>query len=414
MRKQLQVLASKEDLALLTLNPGLYFRSISARSCKEEPSNQTGEYLIQPTANDKPFLGYCDQTTLGGGWLVFQYRYDGSVDFWRNWDEYRNGFGSMDEEFWLGLEQLHRITTARKHELLVELKDFDGKYIYARYDEFEIGSEEQQYPLKKLGSYNAMLQVNPGILYRNVSSRSCVQEQSKHSGKYIIQATENDYPFVGYCDQTTLGGGWLVFQYRYEGSVDFWRNWIEYRDGFGSMDGEFWLGLEKLHRITTARKHELLVELKDFDGKYIYARAETCSAVERCRLGLRKTSGAQWKIDFHWYGQADMEALLFPALGSRATPLTDGLERRNHPSKLGFSPRWISSDQPSNAGVDAILCILILTTTQKKQQKKALRRMLPKERRELFSLHRGHNYRNRNVRLLRNRSGHFGGCERYA
>uniref|UniRef100_A0A182V2L2 Uncharacterized protein n=1 Tax=Anopheles merus TaxID=30066 RepID=A0A182V2L2_ANOME len=84
-----------------------------------------------------------------------------------------------------------------------------------------------------------------------------------------------------------------------------------------------------------------------------------------------------------------------------STPLTDGLERRNHRSKLGFSPRWISSDQPSNAGVDAILCILILMTTKKKkqQQKKTLRRMLPKEHRELFSLHRGHNYRNRNLKI---------------
>ncbi|XP_040169943.1 fibrinogen C domain-containing protein 1-like [Anopheles arabiensis] len=153
IRKEIQKLASKEDLALFKVDPGLYFRSISTRSCKEEPSNRTGEFLIQPTQNDEPFLGYCEQTAFGGGWLVFQYRYDGSVDFYRNWTEYRNGFGSMDGEFWLGLEQLHRLTAARKHELLVELKDFDGNYIYARYDEFAIGSEKEQYPLAKLGSY---------------------------------------------------------------------------------------------------------------------------------------------------------------------------------------------------------------------------------------------------------------------
>ncbi|EAU76168.2 AGAP010760-PA, partial [Anopheles gambiae str. PEST] len=152
-RKEIQKLASKEDLALFKVDPGLYFRSISTRSCKEEPSNRTGEFLIQPTQNDEPFLGYCKQTAFGGGWLVFQYRYDGSVDFYRNWTEYRNGFGSMDGEFWLGLEHLHRMTSAQKHELLVELKHFNGSYMYARYDEFEIGNEKDQYPLARLGSY---------------------------------------------------------------------------------------------------------------------------------------------------------------------------------------------------------------------------------------------------------------------
>uniref|UniRef100_A0A182TMH8 Fibrinogen C-terminal domain-containing protein n=1 Tax=Anopheles melas TaxID=34690 RepID=A0A182TMH8_9DIPT len=152
-RKEIQKLASKEDLALFKVDPGLYFRSISTRSCKEETSNRTGEFLIQPIQNDEPFLGYCEQTAFGGGWLVFQYRYDGSVDFYRNWTEYRDGFGSMDGEFWLGLEHLHRLTSSRKHELLVELTDFDGNYKYARYDEFAIGSEEEQYPLEKLGSY---------------------------------------------------------------------------------------------------------------------------------------------------------------------------------------------------------------------------------------------------------------------
>uniref|UniRef100_A0A182VJP6 Fibrinogen C-terminal domain-containing protein n=1 Tax=Anopheles merus TaxID=30066 RepID=A0A182VJP6_ANOME len=287
MKQEIQKLVSKNDLAGFRVSSGLYLQSISSRPCKEEPSKESGRYILQPTEKDEPFLGYCEQTAFRGGWLVLQYRYDGSVDFYRNWTKYRNGFGSVDGEFWLGLEQLHRLTAARKHELLVELKDYDGNYMYARYEEFKVGSEKDQYPLAKLGAYTGTagdsLHGHKGMKFstkdrdndnspNSISFPSCKKNPSKRSGKYIIQPTEDDEPFLGYCEQTAFGGGWLVFQFRYDGSVNFYRNWTEYRNGFGSIDGEFWLGLEHLHRITSARKHELLVELIDYDGNYKYAR----------------------------------------------------------------------------------------------------------------------------------------------
>lgn len=65
-------------------------------------------------------------------------------------------------------------------------------------------------------------------------------------------------------------GGWLVVQQRESGSVSFNRTWAEYRDGFGSLDaqgkGEFWLGNQNLHLLTTQGETMLKVELEDWEG----------------------------------------------------------------------------------------------------------------------------------------------------
>jgi len=50
---------------------------------------------------------------------------------------------------------------------------------------------------------------------------------------------EKDYCAQGFCESVCDGGGWLVIQRRRDSSVDFDRTWVEYEEGFGSIDGEF-------------------------------------------------------------------------------------------------------------------------------------------------------------------------------
>ena len=47
--------------------------------------------------------------------------------------------------------------------------------------------------------------------------------------------------------------------------VNFTRNWTEYSEGFGDLTGEFWLGNEKLRRLTEKGNWQMLVELDTSD-----------------------------------------------------------------------------------------------------------------------------------------------------
>ncbi|KAH8405414.1 hypothetical protein KR222_011474 [Zaprionus bogoriensis] len=79
-------------------------------------------------------------------------------------------------------------------------------------------------------------------------------------------------PFEPTLENNIAGPGWVVIQRRFDGTVDFDRDLATYQEGFGDRNGEFWLGLEKMHKITTQRQHELFIHIVDYDGDIHYAR----------------------------------------------------------------------------------------------------------------------------------------------
>ena len=82
---------------------------------------------------------------------MFQKRLNGSVDFNRVWKDYKQGFGNLSEEFWLGLDKIHRLTKERS-KLRVDLEGFNGQTSYAEYDLFGVANEGNNYRLT-LGTY---------------------------------------------------------------------------------------------------------------------------------------------------------------------------------------------------------------------------------------------------------------------
>ncbi|XP_067260348.1 microfibril-associated glycoprotein 4-like [Chanodichthys erythropterus] len=106
----------------------------------------SGIYSIYP-AGGAPVWVYCDMISGekdedNGGWTVFQRRMDGSVNFfYQPWNQYKRGFGNVESEYWLGLENMYQLTRKRKYMLRVDLEDFTGKKVFAQYSSFSVGPE---------------------------------------------------------------------------------------------------------------------------------------------------------------------------------------------------------------------------------------------------------------------------------
>ncbi|XP_040298223.1 ficolin-2-like [Bufo bufo] len=126
----------------------------AARNCKEiryQGAVLSDWYTIYPDGS-RPLKVLFDMDTDDGGWIVIQRRWDGSVDFFRTWDAYKKGFGSRLSEFWLGNDNIHQITLTGTWELRVDLQDFEGKIVYAKYASFKVLDESEKYKLI-IGAY---------------------------------------------------------------------------------------------------------------------------------------------------------------------------------------------------------------------------------------------------------------------
>ncbi|XP_074871912.1 tenascin isoform X2 [Carettochelys insculpta] len=121
------------------------------RDCSQALLNgesASGLYTIYMNGDkSQPLEVYCDMTADGGGWIVFLRRHNGKENFYRNWRTYAAGFGDPKDEFWIGLENLHKITSQGQYELRVDLQD-KGETAYAIYDRFSVGDSKSRYRLK--------------------------------------------------------------------------------------------------------------------------------------------------------------------------------------------------------------------------------------------------------------------------
>ncbi|XP_078576488.1 uncharacterized protein LOC144862096 [Branchiostoma floridae x Branchiostoma japonicum] len=89
------------------------------------------------------------------------------------------------------------------------------------------------------------------------------------SGVYTLDLSSNSVE--AYCDMDNEGGGWTVIQRRQDGSVPFNRTWEEYKLGFGNLSGEYWLGNDNIHLLTTRKNYKIRIVLEDWNNDTRFA-----------------------------------------------------------------------------------------------------------------------------------------------
>nr|XP_014264705.1 tenascin isoform X2 [Maylandia zebra] len=153
----LQALAGPKRSRVITTiftTTGVLYRH--PRDCSQALLNgdtSSGMHTIYLGGDEnQPLQVYCDMSTDGGGWIVFLRRQSGKLEFFRNWKNYTGGFGDMNDEFWLGLSNLHKITASGQYELRVDLRD-KGDTAYAQYDKFSVGEPRTRYKVH-VGGYS--------------------------------------------------------------------------------------------------------------------------------------------------------------------------------------------------------------------------------------------------------------------
>ncbi|CAL4067008.1 unnamed protein product [Meganyctiphanes norvegica] len=123
-----------------------------------QDNTENGIYEIFPSSCRRRDWGirvYCELYN-NTGWTVVLRRQeqDDQTDFYRNWREYRDGFGEPNGEYWIGNEALHELSSSGSQQRLrIELEDWDGNKRWAEYKNFEVSEEDSQYQLH-IGEYS--------------------------------------------------------------------------------------------------------------------------------------------------------------------------------------------------------------------------------------------------------------------
>ncbi|XP_017478806.1 PREDICTED: ficolin-2-like isoform X2 [Rhagoletis zephyria] len=198
-----------------------------AEAFEKYDSPESGIFtLYLPDFDLPPFEVYCLADPNGGpAWTVVQRRTDGTEDFYRNWDDYVAGFGDKENEFFIGLEKLYALTNDQPNELWIKLEDFEEDERYAKYAEFAIGDESENYALNVLEGFSGDAG-DSMITQKGQKFTTKDRDNDKHTS-YNCAVTFKGAWWYNRCHDSNLNGRYLFGEYSYfeEAEGIDWYTW---------------------------------------------------------------------------------------------------------------------------------------------------------------------------------------------
>ncbi|XP_063415919.1 fibrinogen C domain-containing protein 1-like [Mytilus trossulus] len=189
------------------------------------PDSCSGVYTIQTETGMKIDV-FCEMEIDNGGWTVIQRRFDGSTDFYRNWDDYRIGFGLVAGEHWLGNNYIHAITRQRSYKVRFDLEDFEGRTKYAIYTVFSINNEGTNYTLSIegfSGTAGDSMKLDDGISNNGMMFSTRDRENDLLEGKDCA-ARKGGAWWYNHCTGANING--IYGRNAAERSSVHWKEWL--------------------------------------------------------------------------------------------------------------------------------------------------------------------------------------------
>ncbi|XP_035225405.1 techylectin-5A-like [Stegodyphus dumicola] len=154
--------------------------------------------------------------------------------FYQDWKAYKNGFGNIEEDFWLGNDNIYSLTNQKLYSVRIDLQDVEGNKRYAFYDKFWIEDEDRKYTLH-IDSYCGDAGDSMIVIHNNQKFSTKDQDNDNEKTQNCAQIYKGGW-WYNACHSANLNG--LYLRGKHESYADgvTWSAWKGQRESMDTVE----------------------------------------------------------------------------------------------------------------------------------------------------------------------------------